>query len=105
MASPKKRGRKVIFEEEKELYGDADHNSEGEVKDDGEEAKVVPYLSTNLLHQRNITLADVEIISYTPGDITKRETDLRVQQESIPGLVYFVDPRAEVKEAKKNAAI
>ena len=76
MASPKKRGRKVIFEEEKELYGDADHLSEEEVKGGGEEAKVAPYLSTNLLYQRNITLADVEIISYAPEDITKRETDL-----------------------------
>ena len=85
MASPKKRGRKVIFEEEKELYGDADRHSDEEVKDDGEEAKIAPYLSTNLIYKRNITLADVDIISYTPGDITKRETDLREQQESIPG--------------------
>ena len=61
MASPKKRGRKVLFEEEKEIYGLGDEQSEEEVKVSAEEAKVIPYLSTNLIHQRNITLADVEI--------------------------------------------
>ena len=75
MEKPKKRGRKVIFEEEKELYGDAEPQSEEERKVSAEEAKAVKYLSTNLIHQRNITLADVEIVTYTPDDLTTKETD------------------------------
>ena len=48
--SQKKRGRKVVIEEEKEIYGLGDEHSEEEVKVSAEEAKVIPYLTTNLIH-------------------------------------------------------
>ena len=55
------------------------HESSGddeEVKADSKSSKTFSYMSTNLLWKRNMTLADVEIESYTLKDIETREKAL-----------------------------
>ena len=48
---------------------EGEYISGSEEKKTKEEASVVKYLSTNLIHQKNMTLADVELVEWTPADI------------------------------------
>ena len=105
MASLREDERDLFADEDQEQNEDAAYFSGEEVKGTQEESKAAKYLTTNLICSRNITLADVEIESYSTADISKREADLIRQQQAMRGSSYFVDPRAEVKEAKREGGI
>ena len=59
-------------EEEKESS-----DSEGKFLSQATQKKAWKYLSTNLLSQRNITLADVTITEVSQNDIIKIEEELK----------------------------
>jgi hypothetical protein len=65
-------------------------------------AKVMPgvYLSTNLITERNLTLADISINSYTLDDIENMESHLIGKLSKLKSKLPLIDPKAELKVQK-----
>jgi hypothetical protein len=66
-------------------------------------AKVMPgvYLSTNLITEKNLTLADINIESYTLDDIENMEADLIGRVWRFRSKPLLIDPKAELKIQKE----
>ena len=65
-------------------------------------AKVMPgvYLSTNLITEKNLTLADIQIDSYTLQIIENRESELIDVVSKFKSKPLMIDPKAELKIQK-----
>ena len=62
-------------------------------------AKVMPgvYLSTNLITEKNLTLADIKIESYTLEVIKSMESELIDIISKLKSKPLLIDPKAELK--------
>jgi hypothetical protein len=62
-------------------------------------AKVMPgvYLSTNLITEKNLSLADIKIDSYTLQIIETMESDLIDEVQNFRLKPLLIDPKAELK--------
>ena len=65
-------------------------------------AKVMPgvYLSTNLITERSLTLADISIDTYTPQVILNMESELIGVVKKFKSKPLLIDPKAELKVQK-----
>jgi hypothetical protein len=65
-------------------------------------AKLMPgvYLSTNLITEKNLTLADIKIESYTLEVIESMESDLIDMVSKLKSKPLLIDPKAELKIQK-----
>ena len=66
-------------------------------------AKVMPgvYLSTNLITEKNLTLADIKIESYTLEVIKSMESELIDIISKLKSKPLLIDPKAELKIQKQ----
>jgi hypothetical protein len=58
------------------------------------------YLSTNLITEKNLTLADIHIDNYTLEIIEIRESELINMISGIKSKPLMIDPKAELKIQK-----
>jgi hypothetical protein len=63
--------------------------------------KVVYYLSTKLITERNLTLADIAIESYPTSKIDHMESELRKKISNLKMKPLLIDPKAELKKQKE----
>ena len=56
------------------------------------------YLSTNLITERNLTLADIEIESFTFDKIESMESELIDMIYNVKSISPLIDPKAEMKK-------
>jgi hypothetical protein len=82
---------------------DSDHISDKSIKSDGEapKIKISYYLSTHLVTERNLTLADITIESYPISKINKLESDLKEEISNLKIKPLLIDPKAEMKRQKE----
>ena len=66
-------------------------------------AKVMPgvYLSTNLITEKNLTLADINIASFTLQIIENMESELTGKLTKLKLKPLLIDPKAELKKQKE----
>ena len=97
------------FEEEskgstcgEESEQESDTNPEDLPKSGLVAAKVMPgvYLSTNLLTEKNMTLADINIESCTLEVIEIMEAELIGMVQKLRSKPIMIDPKAELKKRK-----
>ena len=62
----------------------------------------ISYLSTNLITSKNLTLPEIEIKNYLQATINDMESDYIDLVENRKWSYLLIDPRAEVKKAKKE---
>ena len=60
------------------------------------------YLSTNLITERNLTLADIEIDSFTFDMIESMESELIGMIYNVKLIPLLIDPKAEMKRQRKE---
>jgi hypothetical protein len=82
---------------------DSDHISDKSVKSDNgaPRIKISLYLSTPLITESNLTLADVNIESYPESRIGTMEAELRNSISKLKIKPLLIDPKAELKRQKE----
>ena len=78
---------------------DSDHISDKSIKSDGgaPKIKISLYLSTPLITESNLTIADVNIESYPASKIDIMESELRSSLTKMKMKSLLIDPKAELK--------
>ena len=93
-------------DEEVKQNEDEDHSdSDGAPASGTAQKKPFKYLTTNLLSQRNITLADVIITDVSAQDIIELEQELIQNQQDIEDPQVLLDPKEVLNEAKKEGPV
>jgi hypothetical protein len=81
---------------------ESDHLSDKSIKSDrgAPKIKISSYLSTPLITESNLTLADVNIESYPESKISTMESKLLKHISKIKLKPLLIDPKAEMKAQK-----
>ena len=82
---------------------DSDVNSAKSIKSDNNapRLKITLYLSTHLVTERNLTLADITIESYPESKIKTMESKFLKKIANIKLKPLLIDPKAELKREKE----
>jgi hypothetical protein len=84
-------------EEEPEYESDTHSAKSEKAPSKSTRPKITPYLSTNLITERNLTLADVSVEDYSVERIEDMKYDLIDMIVQIKWVPLLIDPKSEMK--------